>query len=280
MGISKKFFHPSSFRNQEKLWKVQTADEREKRKQAELEKRREEERQVEEIRKQMYLVGQTKDADFLSARIEEISTDPGGAEQIAAFQEQKRRKTLLRQEHAKSKCQNNNGGDSVSFGGDSDVFGRDRVLAKSVWSEDTYINGHNTVWGSWYDTEEHRWGFSCCKTTDRAALCNPETHETSKPNSGIVNELQGNAVSSSKDAACNEATEGDLLVRNESDVQNANSSGARRPSLMDEKMVEAAARRRKRTFCGNVQESQTSLYLGNLLHDPTLTANSPQKKQI
>ena len=46
--INKKFFHPSTLRNQEKLWKAQTEDEREFRKQQELQKRRDEERQASE----------------------------------------------------------------------------------------------------------------------------------------------------------------------------------------------------------------------------------------
>ena len=33
--------------------------------------------------------------------------------------------------------------------------------------EDTFLNGHKTVWGSWYDTEAKKWGFACCKSFDK-----------------------------------------------------------------------------------------------------------------
>eukprot|EP00913_Durusdinium_trenchii_P018430 g17314.t1 len=51
--INKKFFHPSSLRNQERLWKAITADAVEKRKQDDLEKAREEERKVDALRKEI-----------------------------------------------------------------------------------------------------------------------------------------------------------------------------------------------------------------------------------
>mmetsp|Transcript_43379 Transcript_43379/g.114736 ORF Transcript_43379/g.114736 Transcript_43379/m.114736 type:complete len:265 (+) Transcript_43379:45-839(+) len=42
-------------------------------------------------------------------------------------------------------------------------------LAKSKYSEDTWAPGHRSVWGSYYDSEAKRWGFSCCNSTDRFA---------------------------------------------------------------------------------------------------------------
>ncbi|CAK9053851.1 unnamed protein product [Durusdinium trenchii] len=91
--INKKFFHPSSLRNQEKLWKAITADAVEKRKQDDLEKAREEERKVDALRKEMYLAGQSKSAMFTAAS---ETAQRGTLEQIKAHRELKRRKELLK----------------------------------------------------------------------------------------------------------------------------------------------------------------------------------------
>eukprot|EP00406_Dinophysis_acuminata_P065467 CAMPEP_0179287550 /NCGR_PEP_ID=MMETSP0797-20121207/40324_1 /TAXON_ID=47934 /ORGANISM="Dinophysis acuminata, Strain DAEP01" /LENGTH=122 /DNA_ID=CAMNT_0020996487 /DNA_START=59 /DNA_END=423 /DNA_ORIENTATION=- len=88
--INKKFFHPSSMRNQEKLWKAQTEDARERMKQVQLEQQRSEERQVEELRKQMYLHGQGKSAnEILSA-----ASSDGGMSGLSGKEKSERRAAL------------------------------------------------------------------------------------------------------------------------------------------------------------------------------------------
>merc|ERR1712113_1064029 len=49
--------------------------------------------------------------------------------------------------------------------------GEARPLAKSKYPEDKYILGHQTVWGSWWNQDEKRWGFRCCKVLDRELSC-------------------------------------------------------------------------------------------------------------
>merc|ERR1711972_60669 len=44
-------------------------------------------------------------------------------------------------------------------------------LAKSGYKEDVHVRGHSTVWGSWYATEDQRWGYVCCKSLDRQKRC-------------------------------------------------------------------------------------------------------------
>eukprot|EP00397_Hematodinium_sp_SG-2012_P060442 GEMP01078710.1.p1 GENE.GEMP01078710.1~~GEMP01078710.1.p1 ORF type:complete len:266 (+),score=83.89 GEMP01078710.1:77-874(+) len=87
--IAKKFFHPSSIRNQEKVWKnMEKAKELEA---AELErqKRRDEERQVDELRKQMHARGQTKREDDLLKRT--VQTKVATGEEATLQAEHKKR---------------------------------------------------------------------------------------------------------------------------------------------------------------------------------------------
>ena len=46
-----------------------------------------------------------------------------------------------------------------------------KVIARSKYPEDILSNGHRSVYGSWYDVENHRWGYKCCKNTLRNAYC-------------------------------------------------------------------------------------------------------------
>merc|ERR1719215_452494 len=102
--INKKFFHPSTLKNQEKLWAAQTKDERERREQQEREKRREEERNVEIMRKQLYLAGQGKTSDnfTFSNEASSSSKDEGqtrATEQREAAELERKRRALLKRSH-------------------------------------------------------------------------------------------------------------------------------------------------------------------------------------
>eukprot|EP00927_Polykrikos_kofoidii_P028500 TRINITY_DN24873_c0_g1_i1.p1 TRINITY_DN24873_c0_g1~~TRINITY_DN24873_c0_g1_i1.p1 ORF type:complete len:315 (-),score=67.70 TRINITY_DN24873_c0_g1_i1:139-1083(-) len=97
--INKKFFHPSSLRNQEKLWKAQTEHFRMQRQQEDLEKQRDEERKVETLRKQMYMAGQATTSDVGVATGSRSSDDGrlvANRDQRLAFEEEKRRREKLK----------------------------------------------------------------------------------------------------------------------------------------------------------------------------------------
>lgn len=174
--INKKFFHPSSLRNQEKLWKAQTAHADEMRKQADMEKRREEERQVEELRKQMYLSGQaTKATDFLSSEANSSASlgDGRGSEQQKAAEETRRRKKQLKQEHAAQEAGNDSAANTDDASTNREAGpGPQRLLAKSRYREDVHVKGHTSVWGSWFAlNSDKRWGYSCCRGTVHGERC-------------------------------------------------------------------------------------------------------------
>eukprot|EP00435_Cladocopium_sp_Y103_P062420 s187_g24.t1 len=63
-------------------------------------------------------------------------------------------------------------------------------LASSRYQEDINPAGHQSVWGSWFDSDRGVWGFACCKaTTKDAPACTslptlPQTQEEALPESG------------------------------------------------------------------------------------------------
>lgn len=195
--INKKFFHPSSLRNQEKLWKAITSDAAEKRKQDDLEKAREEERKVDALRKEMYLAGQSKSAMFTAASSSE-GKERGTLEQIKANRELKRRKELLKEaKEAKDEAKEakdeeieileeylaspdpNVKLEEDAGEGTAGSAASSRTLVKSKYPEDITVRGHSQIWGSWFTTDEQRWGFGCCHITDLLARCphGPEEEE-------------------------------------------------------------------------------------------------------
>jgi len=183
--INKKFFHPSSLRNQEKLWLALTADEAERKKQDEMDKRRDEEKQVEELRKQMYLAGQaTRASDSLGLASFKGSGAPQNItkDQREAFEQQKQRRSKLKQERANREAAEEEGSEADEAPELLDETQLKRIseeemlqgLAKSKYRENVHVQGHEAVWGSWWEEQpkpQGSWGFGCCKTLDRNKRC-------------------------------------------------------------------------------------------------------------
>ncbi|CAE8732384.1 unnamed protein product [Polarella glacialis] len=180
-----------------------------------MEKSREEERQVESLRKEMYLMGQNGRGSFLPTGSSGGEAEHRGTvEQRKAFHEQKRRRALLKAEASKSEASSSKAEgqeeaveddeadlaelpetleqkeeDSSSVPAKAAVVdepvkssqGVNRQLAKSCYPEDTVVHGHDQVWGSWFKVEERHWGYACCRSTDHKARCPhapPELFET------------------------------------------------------------------------------------------------------
>ena len=47
-------------------------------------------------------------------------------------------------------------------------------VPKSKYEEDLYPGNHTSIWGSWYNREEMKWGYACCHQCVRNAYCTGE----------------------------------------------------------------------------------------------------------
>ena len=45
------------------------------------------------------------------------------------------------------------------------------MIPKSKYEEDVYPGNHTSVWGSWYNREEGKWGYACCHQCVKNAYC-------------------------------------------------------------------------------------------------------------
>jgi len=41
----------------------------------------------------------------------------------------------------------------------------------SIYPEDVYVNGHSSVWGSFYN-DDFGWGYKCCLSFEKNSFCN------------------------------------------------------------------------------------------------------------
>ena len=47
--------------------------------------------------------------------------------------------------------------------------GQEKVVPKSKYQEDVYVNGHTSVYGSFF--QQGRWGYKCCGALQKQAYC-------------------------------------------------------------------------------------------------------------
>ncbi|XP_026190423.1 pre-mRNA-splicing factor SLU7 [Cyclospora cayetanensis] len=146
--INHKPFHPGNYQNQEKVWLAEQKQKEEQKKEKELEERRREEVKIEELRRA--LRGEAKAALQLQNKEGEVISP---AEEL-----QQKAREAARQQALQRKQQ--------------EAHQRLKQPAKSsLYSEDVFILGHTSVFGSYYSRGEQKWGFSCCKCLERSARC-------------------------------------------------------------------------------------------------------------
>jgi len=50
------------------------------------------------------------------------------------------------------------------------VTGGDNI-PKTKYEEDVFTHNHSTVWGSYYDVKEGKWGYKCCRLGSKHKIC-------------------------------------------------------------------------------------------------------------
>mmetsp|Transcript_51740 Transcript_51740/g.123140 ORF Transcript_51740/g.123140 Transcript_51740/m.123140 type:complete len:221 (-) Transcript_51740:92-754(-) len=41
-----------------------------------------------------------------------------------------------------------------------------KLASSTLYDEDVHFGTHLEIWGSWYDSEQKKWGFACCRSTE------------------------------------------------------------------------------------------------------------------
>ena len=152
--ISKKFFHPSNFKNQEKLWAAIEEKKEQEKRQDELLKKREEERRVEALMTEMK--SQTGTVRSSAIRrddsLVEHPVDSVSRVEKEAMIETRKRLALLRESNQETQ----------------ELL---KISVRSRYPEDVHEGGHTEVWGSYFNLDVKKWGYACCQSLDRSVDC-------------------------------------------------------------------------------------------------------------
>lgn len=153
--INHKPFHPGNLQNLEKVWTAEENHKRELKKQEEFLERRNQEQQIEELRRALRReegVGQSDIAKhtFLGA------AGSQGATAASARKLQRRKATISRgaDQSRNTPCSGGSGG-----------------VCSLLYIENQLEAGHSAIWGSFYDRESNKWGYACCQLVKRGQLC-------------------------------------------------------------------------------------------------------------
>eukprot|EP01068_Selenidium_serpulae_P017586 Selendium_serpulae@DN6387_c0_g2_i1.p2 len=153
--INHKPFHPGNLQNLEKVWTAEENHKRELKKQAEFLERRNQEQQIEELRRAL-----RKEEGAFGANVGEagLGSKGGshGATAASARKLQRRKATITRSADTKSKPPSS-----------EDISG----IVSSLYCEGNLEAGHTSVWGSFYDRDSQSWGYACCKQLKKGKEC-------------------------------------------------------------------------------------------------------------
>jgi hypothetical protein len=154
--ISKKFFHPSNYKNQEKLWAAIEAKKEQEKRQEELLQKRQEEQRVEALVKEMEPTERTK-RTLIEERMKDAPPTANHAfvQEEQARYETRKRLALLRSSDNDPECRTKSR----------------KQLVSSRFQEDLHENGHKEIWGSFFDTQSRLWGYACCQCLERNVGC-------------------------------------------------------------------------------------------------------------
>lgn len=75
------------------------------------------------------------------------------------------------------------------------------LISSTLYGEDVVEAGHSAVWGSLYDRESGRWGYACCRCTERRQPCAQEKRQQHGGAVGAGSESEKTSEDSEEDDA-------------------------------------------------------------------------------
>jgi len=81
--------------------------------------------------------------------------------------------------------------------------GRERAYEKSKYEEDVMVGNHTSIWGSYFDVSNGKFGFKCCKSCLKHSYCIPQKR------TDMLNDVQNTGAD---EGAADAGAEGDAVV--------------------------------------------------------------------
>lgn len=164
--INHKPFHPGNIQNLEKVWIAEEEHKRELKKQAEFLERRNQEHQIEELKKALRLKEKSENGTA-PVYLDGASSSFLGANVSAASRKLHRRK-VNNDKLRKATRGSESSGDVISSESQGDPSD---LCSSSLYKENVFQWGHCTAWGSYYNRSTNRWGYKCCASCEREKPC-------------------------------------------------------------------------------------------------------------
>lgn len=133
------------------VWLAEQKHKEEQRKQQELAERRAEEFKIEELRRALRGESDAAAAILKQKQQQEEEENAADALRRKAREAEVQQKRLLQQQAA--------------------LLRRQLPAKSSLYAEDVFTNGHTSVFGSFFCKESKRWGYRCCASLERSAVC-------------------------------------------------------------------------------------------------------------
>ncbi|KAH8739792.1 hypothetical protein FG386_003707 [Cryptosporidium ryanae] len=156
--LNHKHFHPGNSKNREKLWLAEEKKKEEERKQEELLKKRKKELEIEELKKD-FKTSKKDSSEFGSTHTyprSEIRTRAN----LAALGNEQIRNILM-----------GRGGLSPFSSSSSSSPFLESLSESNSRVKSASLSSHYSVWGSHFDLKTKKWGYRCCKSTDKNSIC-------------------------------------------------------------------------------------------------------------
>lgn len=163
--INHKPFHPGTFENLERVWLAEEKHRQEQQRQNELQERRLEEKKIHELRLALNSQRNSSNVNFKGTNgkfndNQRISPETNSLEDFLKSSGRRKNKRRLRETK-------DSGGHTEAQNGKE----RDKPLICSRYQEDVLVGHHTRIFGSFFCLETHKWGYDCCKVTDRNGSC-------------------------------------------------------------------------------------------------------------
>lgn len=147
-------FKLGNIKNMERVWLAEEKHKEELRRQKEMKEKREEEIKISELRRQLHEQEALKSKEY--EMLERPKSKYGAKGQISQLRSSDAAGLIVA-------CEK---GITCTFNAPSD-----KPITSSKYKEDTFKNGHSSVYGSLYDKETDCWGYRCCGQYDKSSKC-------------------------------------------------------------------------------------------------------------
>ncbi|SCP05292.1 step II splicing factor, putative [Plasmodium ovale] len=166
--INHKHFHPGNVKNLERVWLAEEKERKRKEEEEKYLKKREEQYKLYTLKKQLRKNEEEDNKDALRNIMYDVNKE------------------------GKRETKHNINIPTITLEKKENSSPNFKLYIKSKYNEDIFVKNHKSVYGSYYDVNEKKWGYKCCKSIDKNSTCTSNIlHTTKSTNTNVVSVKKG-----------------------------------------------------------------------------------------